>query len=165
MVGTDAQSKVIKWEQDRGAVRKRQKLLFGIIVLVAAWFASAFLQPLAWAVVLAIAEWPLYRRALARAPKHPALVASGFAFATALIVLVPLSLAGVSLAQESQTAIEWLKQVQASGIPTPRWLAGIPLVGARLESYWHDHLGTPQAANLLLGSLSAGSILSWTKSI
>ena len=156
---------MIEWSQDRSAVRKRQMLLLAAILSLAAWIAWAFLVPLAWAAVLAIAEWPLYRRTLDRAPKHPALVASGFAFATALIVLVPLSLAGVSLAQESQAALDWLKHAQADGIPAPGWLAGLPLVGLRLQTYWQQHLGNPKAANALLGSLSATSILGWTKSI
>ena len=118
-----------------------------------------------WGKFDRVTEWPLYRRALNRAPKHPALIASGFAFATALIVLLPLSLAGVSLAQESQTALDWLKQAQATGIPAPNWLAGLPFVGLRLQAYWQQQLGNPQAANALLSSLSAGSILGWTKSI
>ena len=156
---------MIDWNQDGDAVRKRQMVLLAGILLLVLWIAWAFLVPLAWAVVLAIAEWPLYRRVLGRAPNRPALVASGFSFATALIVLVPLSLAGVSLAQESQAALDWLKHAQASGIPAPGWLPGIPLVGSRLQTYWQQHLGNPQAANALLGSLSAARILDWTKSI
>ena len=156
---------MIDWSQAGSAVRKRQMALLAVVLLLALWIAWVFLVPLAWAAVLAVAEWPLYRRALIRAPKHRALVASGFAFTTALIVLVPLSLAGVSLAQESQTALDWLKHAQAAGIPAPNWLAGLPLVGLRLQAYWQQHLANPQTANSLLGSLSAGSVLGWTKSI
>ena len=156
---------MIALNQRRGAVRTRQLILVAIVLMLAAWIAYDFLAPLAWAAVLAMAEWPLYSRALDRWPDRPALLASGFAFATALIVLIPLSLAGVSLAQESQMALDWLKQVQATGIAVPSWVPGIPLVGLRLQTYWQQHLGTPQAANDLLGSLSATSILGWTRSI
>lgn len=158
-------SSVIDCSQVPSAVGKRRILLLAGILLLSLWIVWAFLVPLAWAAVLAIAEWPLYRRALNRAPKHPVLVASGFAFATALIVLVPLSLAGVSLGQESQAGLDWLKQAQANGIPAPTWLSGIPLVGVRLQTYWQQQLGNPQAASALLGSLSAARILDWTKSI
>ena len=140
-------------------------LLVLLVLLLAGWIAYAFLVPLAWAAVLAIAEWPLYRRATARFPRHDLLLATAFAFVTALIVIGPLSLAGVSLAQESQTAIDWLKQAQQSGISPPAWLQGIPLIGQRLAETWQQHVGTPEAANGLLGSLSATSVLSWTKSI
>ena len=156
---------MITFNQRHGAVRTRQLILVGIVLLLAAWIAWEFLAPLAWAAVLAMAEWPLYRRALIRWPDRPTLLASLFALATALIILIPLSLAGVTLAQESQTALDWLKQAQATGIPVPPWVAGIPLVGLRLQSSWQQHLGTPEAANALIGSLSAGSIFGWTKSI
>lgn len=42
------------------AVRKRQMLLLIVILLLlATWIAWAFLVPLVWAAVLAIAEWLL----------------------------------------------------------------------------------------------------------
>ena len=165
MVRARADRRMIRLSEHPGAVRKRQLLLVGVIILLGLWVAYAFIVPLAWAAVLAIAEWPLYRRALARAPGHPALVASGFAFVTALIVLVPLSLAGVSLAQESQAGLDWLKHAQASGIPVPGWLPGVPLVGPRFADYWQQHIGSSQAANALLSSVDVNKLLSWSKSI
>ena len=139
--------------------------MVGLIVVLAAWVAYEFLVPLAWAAVLAIAEWPLYRRAKARWPGHDSLLAVAFAGATALIVLVPLSLAGVTLAQESQEALDWLAKVQKTGIAPPPWLATLPLVGGDAMRSWQQYLGTPGGANPLLGSISASSVLDWTKSI
>ena len=147
------------------AIRTRQLLLVAVILALAVWVAYEFLVPLAWAAVLAIAEWPLFRWARARRPGRDTLLALGFALATALIVLVPLSLAGVALAQESQAAIDWITKVQTSGLAVPPWLAGVPLVGARLTRLWQEYLGTPGGANTLLGSLSASSVLGWTRSI
>ena len=146
-------------------VRTRQLYLTVVILLLALWMAYEFLTPLAWAAVLAIAEWPLYRRAVARAPDRRGLIAFGFMLVTALFVVVPLSLAAVSLAQESQSALDWLKHAQQFGIAVPTWVPGLPLVGQRAAQYWQQHIGSPQAANALLGTLSAGSILGWTRSI
>lgn len=148
-----------------GAVRRRQVYLTGFILLLVLWVALPFLTPIAWASVLAIAEWPLYRRAAARFPRYPGLIAVGFTLATALLVILPLSIAAVSLAQESQHALDWLGQAQQHGIAAPPWLGGLPLVGERLSGWWQEHIGTPQAANALLGTLSASSILGWTRSI
>ena len=147
------------------AILNRQMMLVGAVLLLAAWVAWEFIVPLAWAGVLAITEWPLYRRLLRRYPNHPAWLATGFALATAMIVLVPLSIAGMALAQESQAALDWLKHAQQSGIAAPSWLAALPLVGARAATYWQQHLGSPKAANTLLGSIRATSVLDWTKSI
>jgi predicted PurR-regulated permease PerM len=148
-----------------GPVRTRQLYLSCAIFLLALWTATEFLTPIAWAGVLAIAEWPLFVRVSRRFPGRPGLVALGFTVATALLVIVPLSLAAVTLAQESQGALDWLKHVQQSGLPAPSWLASLPLAGAKASGWWQAHLATPQGANALLGTLSATSILSWTRSI
>jgi predicted PurR-regulated permease PerM len=150
---------------DEGAIRSRQLYLTIAIFLLSVWIAFEFLTPLAWAAVLAIAEWPLYQKTVARYPDRRTMVAAGFALATALMVILPLSLAAVTLAQESDVALEWLKHAQQTGIAAPAWLPGIPLVGARLSASWQQHIGNPQATNALLGSLSATSILGWTRSI
>jgi predicted PurR-regulated permease PerM len=150
---------------DRGAVRSRQLYLTIAIFLLSVWVAMEFLTPVAWAAVLAIAEWPLYQRAVARYPNRPTLIAAGFALVTALMVILPLSLAAVTLVQESDMALEWLKHAQQTGIAAPSWLPGIPLVGGRVAAYWQQHIGSPQAANALLGTLSATSVLGWTRSI
>ena len=146
-------------------VRMRQIGLTLAIVLLALWTASEFFAPLAWAVVIAIAEWPLYRRVAHRWRERSYLIAIGFAVVTALFVVGPLSLAAISLAHESQAAMAWLQHAQQSGISMPVWLPHLPLIGARASNYWQQHIGNPQAANVLLGSLNAGSILGWTRSI
>ncbi|QNA84352.1 AI-2E family transporter [Sphingomonas sp. So64.6b] len=150
-------------EPDR--VRTRQLYLTLAIVLLSCWIASEFLTPIAWAAVLAIAEWPLFEKALRRMPDRPGLVAALFTLATALLVILPLSLAAVTLAQESQGALEWLKHAQQSGIAAPAWLAGIPLFGDRLNGWWQQHVANPQGSNALLGTLTASSVLGWTRSI
>lgn len=143
--------------------RTRQLWLTGFICLLAVWMAFPFLTPIAWAVILAMAEWPLYRRLATRWPGRPMSVALILTLATAILVILPLSMAAVSLAQESQTAIDWLQKAQHSGIPAPSWISGLPLVGSRATSWWQQHLATPQGANTLLGSVSVSSVLGWLR--
>lgn len=146
-------------------VRTRQLWLTAVVIALALWMALEFLVPLAWAAVIAMAEWPLYWRVLKRFPNRPGLIAVAFALTTALFVIGPLSLAAVTLAQESQAAMQWVQELQRTGIAMPAWLPSLPLVGRRAALYWQQHVGSPQAANALLGSFSAGSILAWTRSI
>lgn len=96
---------------------------------------------------------------------NPGLLAFGFTLVTALFVITPLSLAAVTLAEESQAALDWLKHAQQFGIAVLSWVPGFPLVGQRAAAYWQQHVGNLQAANALLRTLSAGSILGWTRSI
>lgn len=161
----NAGAKPISPDDEARAVRGRQLWLTVAIMLLAGWIVLAFLTPIAWGAVLAMAEWPLFRRAAARLPGRPGLLALAFTLATALLVVLPLSLAAVTLAQESQGAIEWVQHVQQAGIAQPSWVGGLPLVGGRAAAWWQEHLGTPTGANALLGGLSAGSILGWTRSV
>lgn len=143
----------------------RQIYLTVVITAVALWVALPFLTPIAWALVFAIALWPLYHRFLHRFPRHPTLAAVGFALATGLLVILPLSIAALSLAQESQNALDWLKNAQQHGIAAPGWLTGLPLVGTSASDWWKAHIASPQAANALFGSLSATSVMGWTRTI
>ncbi|HTM95301.1 MAG TPA: AI-2E family transporter [Croceibacterium sp.] len=145
--------------------RARQLYLTAAIVLLALWIALPFLTPIAWAAILAIVEWPLYERAVRRSSRRPLFVALTFTVATGLLVVLPLSVAAVSLAQESQNALSWLQHAQRFGAPVPGWLEGLPLIGSRLASWWQEHLASPEGANALLGTISAGSALGWTRSI
>src|SRR3954453_20901689 len=90
------------------------------------WVARGFLIPLGWSFLVAVALWPLYRRAVTAVPfPWPAYVAPLlFTLATALVLMVPLGLAAVQIGHEGEVAIEWLGRVQASGPPGPRWGEG-----------------------------------------
>lgn len=146
----------------RALSRRRQLTL--VVAVAALWIARGFLAPLAWAVVLAIAEWPLHRWLQRRWGRRNGLIALALTLGTALLVLLPLGLVAGSLVGESQAAIAWVQGVQQHGLPPPQWLAGLPLVGGKASEAWAQHLGTPQAANALLGGLSAGSVLGWVRS-
>lgn len=147
------------------SVRSRQVWLTAVIAALALWIASPFLTPIAWAGVLAIAEWPFCRYITARYPRPRGLAALICTLATALLVVLPLSLIASSLVLESQNAIGWLAHVQQFGLKQPDWLGGVPIVGMRLSAWWQAHVATPQAARELLGSAPAGSMLGWARTI
>jgi predicted PurR-regulated permease PerM len=148
----------------RSVTRTRQLYFTAAIVALAAWIAFPFLTPITWALILAIAEWPLVRRALSRWPRRPGAIAIGFALATGLLMILPLSLAAVSLAQESQTAFAWLQHAQHSGVPAPSWLGGLPLVGGPLSRWWQAHLANASGTSAIVTTLSSGSALAWMRS-
>ncbi len=146
-------------------LRTRQAWLTAAISLLALWVARPFLTPIAWAAVLAIAEWPLYRAAVKRFPGRAVWIAVGLMIGTALLVIVPFSLIAGSLAAESDNAVHWAQGVEKNGLPEPAWLSGVPLVGSRLAEWWQAHVARPEAVRALLGSTTAGGILGWAKLI
>jgi len=146
-------------------LHKRQVWLTAGIVLLAFWIARPFISAIAWAAVLAIAEWPLLSKALRRFPKRTVLLALGLTTATGLFVILPLSLVATSLAAESQGALDWVQRAQATGLPPPSWLAHLPVVGDRLTDWWQSHVGSSDAAKSFLASINAGSALGWARVI
>ena len=131
------------------------------VVLLSLWITQSFLIPLAWATVLAITAWPLYSRA-ARGVRHrwlPPLLAT---IGTALVLMLPLSVAGFEAAQDSQVALAWIARAQQTGVAPPSWLAHFPLAGAKLAELWQAQAGTPEAARNLASGLNAGALFSLT---
>ena len=146
-------------------LRGRQRWLTVVIILLALFVARAFLAPIAWAAVLALALWPLYIRAVARAGGHDGGIAAGFVLATALLVMVPLAIVAGSAVQDSQAATAWVTHASQTGLPAPQWLGGLPLIGPRVLAFWQSHVGSPRAASELLGSINAGSVFGYTRTV
>ena len=127
--------------------------LAAAVVAVGVWILSDFLPALAWAAVLAIALWPLYRRLLRLLPQQservwlPLLSTIG----VAIVVIAPLVLLGIAVARESHLVIEFVAEARHQGIPTPGWIAELPLIGPTIADWWRTHLGDPVMAEELIG--------------
>jgi predicted PurR-regulated permease PerM len=147
------------------AHRTQLRLLVAVLTLACLWVARSFLLELAWAATLAVALWPLYRRALARRAKagRPILVPLGFTLATGLVVMMPIALVAVEAARDSTAAIQWLNHAQSAGIVAPSWLGQVPLAGPRLAIWWQTNLATPAGASAFIGGLDTNSAADWVR--
>ena len=145
--------------------RRTARLVFALaLVSVGAWVARDFLVPLGWAVILALALWPLYRR-LAPGQPGPGSVVPPllFTLAVGLVLLLPLGFAAVELGREGQAAAEWLRRAREGGVPEPGWLERVPALGGRAGQWWRGHLAQPRQLDGLLGSLDAAALANWTR--
>jgi predicted PurR-regulated permease PerM len=145
--------------------RYQMRLLVALLTLASLWIARSFLLELAWAATLAIALWPLYRRATRGRGKRLILIPLGFTLATGLVIMMPIALAAVEAARDSEAALQWLSQVQTSGIATPSWLGQLPIVGPSLATWWQSHLADPGGASALLGALDTRSAADWSRAV
>ncbi|MDT8757622.1 AI-2E family transporter [Sphingomonas psychrotolerans] len=151
------------WDGTSGTGNRRKWVALAALAL-ALWIARDFLTSLLWALVLAVALWPLVRRVGVDSDgAAPVWAALGLTVTVGLALLLPLVVAGAEAAQESGVAIAWLQQAQAHGIQPPPWLAAIPLIGSRIHSMWHQYLATPGSSTELLAQLDAATILNWIK--
>ena len=102
-------------EPDR---QTRSQRLIGIaaglgLVAVAVWMLGTFLPALAWAVVLAIATWPLF--VIARGYSGPTAAAAALTLLIAVAVLAPLVVAGFETAHEARGIAEWIMEARKNG--------------------------------------------------
>ncbi len=138
-----------------------------ILVLLGLWTLKAFLPALVWAAILAIATWPLYRRARARWPArgHDIALPALFTAAAALLVLIPLGIAGVELAREARVIYAALEDARQHGIAVPGWLGGLPVIGAQAVSWWRETLADPAGYSEFLGRLNHASLYGYTREL
>jgi predicted PurR-regulated permease PerM len=110
---------------------------FGLLGL-AVWMLLTFLPALAWAVVLAIATWPLFVEVRRRSGRHTA--AAVMTALIAVAILVPLSIAAIQIAQEFRSIAMWVIESRKSGVSAPQWIADLPYIGNTLADWLNSHL-------------------------
>src|ERR1700722_3248565 len=119
------------------------RLVFaGLIFLAGLYVLSAFFAPLGWAVVLAIATWPLYRRIQlwlppgARRDIAPLLFTAGIT----LIFIMPILLGLVEMGHELNQLVAWLRDADHGGVVVPDYLDKLPFVGASIADWWRANM-------------------------
>jgi predicted PurR-regulated permease PerM len=113
--------------------------LFGVGV----YMLSNYMRALVWAVVLAIALWPLFERAAARVgPRmRGEVLPLLFTAMVALIFVVPFVLLGVEAAREAHTVLDTYKQAEANGIPVPDAVNKLPeKIAQPVSNWWNENL-------------------------
>jgi len=132
------------------------------IVLLAVWMLWRFLPALAWAVVLAIATWPLRQR-LVRHGTREWVAAAFLTVGLTLALIVPLAVMGIQLAREAGALVRWVRELRETGIATPDWIGQLPWVGSFAADWWRTHLADAEGAKDLLGRAESVGIVHWTQ--
>jgi predicted PurR-regulated permease PerM len=128
-------------------------LLAIALVALGAWILHRFLAALAWAGVLAIALWPLYRRVALAFPggKSRILAPLLVTLSVGLIFTVPFIYVAIEGAREVRIVVQFLGEAEHNGVPVPEWIPQLPVVGRAAEEWWRANLSDPSAAQELLG--------------
>ncbi len=137
------------------------------LVLAGLWTIKGFLPALAWAVILALAVWPLYRRTEERFPsaKHNFLLPAIFTGGIALLFVVPLIIAGIQIERELRALIEWYPHVQETGLPAPDWLSKLSFGNWSAAQWWRENLGNPAALAELFRHIDHATLISLTRQL
>lgn len=137
-------------------------LVVAVLAGLAIWLLWRFLPALGWAAVLAIATWPIRER-LTRRFGNSTAAAITLAVIIGLLIIGPLIILILEAAREGVLVVHWLRSVRETGLGTPEWLAQMPWVGAYAASWWHEHLGSPEAATDLVGRAETMGLTRWTR--
>ncbi len=137
------------------------------LVALGLWILHGFLVPLAWAVILGLATWPLYARfrrtfgQMAHSVAPPLMLT----LIIAGILFGPITYGLVQLGNETQAFAKLIQEAQKSGMPAPEWLANLPKIGAWARGVWTDWLGSSEAVGESLRHLLASDALHYTRSL
>ena len=144
----------------RGQQIARVVLAVGL-TLLGLYVLQEFLRALVWAVVLAIATWPLYRKARMRIPpgRHNILLPLLFTVMATLLFAVPLGLALVQLGHEARVAARWIEVARQNGAAQPDWLLHLPAFQDQVNAWWSVNLADPEGARALLGRMDRAELL------
>ena len=130
------------------------------LVLLGLWILHRFLPALVWAVVLAIALWPLYQRLTRALPGDRQRVLAPLLLTVLIgaVFVVPFVYIAVELARETRVVVQYSIEAERHGIPVPEWVPAVPLIGHSLGDWWQTNLSDPSAVQELLGRISTRSV-------
>ena len=130
------------------------------LVALGLYTLGEFLPAIVWAVIFAIAIWPLYERAARRWPKHRRLLLpSLFTLAVALVFILPLAFVAVPLGREARGIVQWIETARQNGVPVPAFVQHLPFA-SHIVSWWKQNLSDPHAATELFGRATKGHFMS-----
>lgn len=143
------------------APRKIARVVF-IVVLAAlcAWVLWRFVPALVWALVIAVATWPLRERLVAIG-FPPVAAAALLTLTLGIVAILPFALFGAEIAREASAIADVIGQARRGQLEAPTWLETFPLLGAYAVDWWHTHFTTPETGGRLFESSRSGEALQW----
>jgi predicted PurR-regulated permease PerM len=137
-------------------------LFIAALISGSIWILRPFLPATIWAVMLAIATWPLLRSLQSKLGGRRALAAAAITIAILIIFVMPFWLAIGTIVRHSAQIVGWTENLATTGLPPPpSWLESIPLVGSSAAHLWRDIANDDLPELLQKGRPYAGMITRW----
>ena len=148
-------------ERTKGGQQIARVALAVALTLLGLYVLEGFLRALVWAVILAIATWPLYLRTQRRfgaADARNVLLPLLFTVGITLLFAVPLTFAAIQLSHEARLVMAMAVDAREHGMAAPDWLARLPVGAPWATSWWDANLRDPADARALLGRVDRAQI-------
>lgn len=122
------------------------------ILASALWLMHGFIPALLWAVVIAIATWPLRVTIAQKFKLGDKAVAAIMTATVAALLFFPIVYALILAASDLGALTRWIMGAQKTGIAVPGWISMIPEVGDQAASWWSANLADPVGLSVFLGN-------------
>jgi predicted PurR-regulated permease PerM len=133
--------------------QEKLKIYLSLAILASAiWLLQGFVPAMLWAVVIAIATWPLRVKIAQKVKLSDKGVAAIMTSAVAVLLFFPIVYALILAASDMEALTGWIVEVQKSGVAVPQWLHSIPKLGDQAVHWWSANLTDPAGFSSFLGS-------------
>jgi predicted PurR-regulated permease PerM len=118
-------------------------IFIGGLIAASFWILWPFLPAVIWATMVVVATWPVMLGIQARLWHKRSLAVAVMTLILLLVLLVPLSLAITTLVDNSDRIAGWARwSTEFKVPPPPDWVAGLPVIGPKLQQLWAQHAAT-----------------------
>jgi predicted PurR-regulated permease PerM len=129
------------------------KISLSLAILASAvWLMHGFIPAMLWAVVIAIATWPLRIKVAQKTGFNNMGVAVVMTASVAVLLFFPIGYALILAASDLGALASWIIDIQKTGIAIPDWVHLIPKVGDQVSTWWLTNLTDPSGLSVFLGS-------------
>src|SRR5262249_35772291 len=131
------------------------------LILSSFWIVRPFLVASTWAVMIAVATWPLLLGLQARLAGRRSLAVAVMTIALLLVLLVPFYFGVTAIVEHAGQIGDWTKSLATFSVPPPPgWVAGIPVIGSRLTVRWQQLASaSPEEVSAHLAPFARGVVL------
>jgi predicted PurR-regulated permease PerM len=119
-------------------------LFIGSLIAASFWVFKPFLTSFIWATIIVVATWPLLLKLQALLRNRRGLAVTVMTVVLLLVLVVPFSLAVLTIIDSADKITDWIKSLSTFTIPPmPDWVGRIPLVGKNLAGRWQQISALP----------------------
>lgn len=137
-------------------------IFIGMLAVSSFWILRPFLMSMLWASLIVIATWPALEKLQARLKGRRGLAVTIMTLAILLVVLIPLTLAVLTIIDHSADIAARIKSLATNDLSSPpAWLERIPFAGEKLTEKWTEFAGMSPDERSAMVTPYAKNILQW----
>lgn len=131
--------------------QNKLKISLSLSILAAAlWLMHSFIPALLWAVVIAIATWPVRVKVAQRTRLKAVGVALLMSSMVGVLLFIPIVYAFINAVSDLGALTRWVMDARQAGIAVPEWLGKLPVIAGQAINWWQVNLTDPAGLSLFL---------------